>query len=29
MNLDDNELRQALALMDAYKDKVEAMSRQV
>lgn len=29
MNLDDNELRQALALMDAYKDRVEAMSRQV
>ena len=29
MNLDDNELRQALALMEAYKDRVEAMSRQV
>jgi len=29
VNLDDNELRQALALMDAYKDRVEAMSRQV
>ena len=27
--MDDNELRQALALMDAYKDRVEAMSRQV
>lgn len=27
--MDDNELRQALALMDAYKERVEAMSRQV
>ena len=27
--MDDNELRQALALMEAYKDRVEAMSRQV
>ncbi|MDO5862005.1 MAG: prefoldin subunit alpha [Thermoplasmata archaeon] len=27
--MEDNELRQALALMDAYKDRVEAMSRQV
>lgn len=29
MIVDDNELRQALALMDAYKERVEAMSRQV
>lgn len=27
--MDDNELRQALALMDAYKDRVEALTRQV
>lgn len=29
MTVDDNELRQALALVDAYKDRVEAMTRQV
>ncbi len=29
MIVDDNELRQALALMDAYKDRVEALTRQV
>ena len=29
MIVDDNELRQALALMEAYKDRVEALTRQV
>ncbi len=29
MNLEDNELRQAIAAMESYKERVEAMSRQV
>lgn len=29
MNLDDNELRQALAVMESYKQRVEALSEQV
>lgn len=29
MNVEDNELRQAIALMENYKERVEAMSRQV
>ena len=29
MNVDDNELRQALAVMETYKERVEALSRQV
>lgn len=29
MTVNDNELRQALALVDAYKDRVETMTRQV
>ncbi len=29
MTVEDNELRQALALMDAYKDRVEALTHQV
>lgn len=29
MNLDDNELRQAYAVMESYKERVEALSRQV
>ena len=29
MNLEDNELRQAIAAMESYKERVEALSRQV
>lgn len=29
MNLDDNELRQAYAAMESYKERVEALSRQI
>ncbi len=29
MNVDDNELRQAIAVMETYKERVEALSRQV
>ena len=29
MNVNDNELRQAIALVDAYRERVEAMNRQV
>lgn len=29
MNLNDNELRQALAVMETYKERVEALTRQV
>ncbi len=29
MNVDDTELRQAIALMEGYKERVEALSRQV
>lgn len=29
MNVEDNELRQAIALMENYKERVEALSRQV
>lgn len=29
MNVEDNELRQAIAVMESYKERVEALSRQV
>ena len=29
MNLEDNELRQAIAVMESYKERVDALSRQV